>query len=304
MECPRYSFLFLLLEVSRIKRKNTLIMMLVTTLLAFYLSGCSQHTQGKIKIAVVDWPESLCMTELIKVILENEMNYQVEVKPLKVDDVFQSLAEGRCDIFLDCWLPITHEKFIYQYGSQIENLGDNFAGARTGLVVPAYVTINSITQLNDEKDAFHRTIIGIEPEAGIIKSTQKAIKEYGLDFRLITSSSPEMVEKLKNAIDRKEWIVVTGWSPHWKFAKWDLKFLDDPLFIYGGAESLHTVTRKGFADDFPQVAQFLYNFQLDQQQLDELLLIQNDSSQNREESMTMWAEKNKKLVDAWLSNIQ
>ncbi|WP_214658628.1 glycine betaine ABC transporter substrate-binding protein [Candidatus Formimonas warabiya] len=290
--------------MSRIKRKNTLIMMLVTTLLAFYLSGCSQHTQGKIKIAVVDWPESLCMTELIKVILENEMNYQVEVKPLKVDDVFQSLAEGRCDIFLDCWLPITHEKFIYQYGSQIENLGDNFAGARTGLVVPAYVTINSITQLNDEKDAFHRTIIGIEPEAGIIKSTQKAIKEYGLDFRLITSSSPEMVEKLKNAIDRKEWIVVTGWSPHWKFAKWDLKFLDDPLFIYGGAESLHTVTRKGFADDFPQVAQFLYNFQLDQQQLDELLLIQNDSSQNREESMTMWAEKNKKLVDAWLSNIQ
>jgi len=267
----------------------------------FAFSGCSVNSPNKIKIGVVDWPESRCMTEVVKIVLEDEMDYQVEIMELDIDSVFKALAENNCDIFLDCWLPITHEKFIFKYGSEIENLGINYRGARTGLVVPSYVPIRSIEQLNEFKDKFKSTIVGIEPDSGIIRSTQKAIKEYHLDFNLQALDSDQMAEKLEEAVEQGEWIVVTGWSPHWKFAKWDLKYLDDPLFIYGAEESLHTITRKGFAQDYPRIAEFLYNFSLSKEQLAELLLF--DTSNLGEESnnsFSQWISENRTLVDRWL----
>jgi glycine betaine/proline transport system substrate-binding protein len=40
-------------------------------------------------------------------------------------------------------------------------LGEAFSEGTTGLVVPAYVTINSIEELNANKDKFKGEIIGI-----------------------------------------------------------------------------------------------------------------------------------------------
>ncbi|MEL7565610.1 MAG: glycine betaine ABC transporter substrate-binding protein [Dehalobacterium sp.] len=280
--------------------KNKVVLVIICTITLLIFSGCLFINSKTVRIGVVDWPEDRCMTGLVKIILEQEMDYHVELVMLDIDSVFNALAEGKCDFFLDGWLPITHEKFIYKYGSEIENLGINYAGARTGLVVPSYVPVYSIAQLNENKNKFNNTIIGIEPDAGIIKSTQNAIKEYDLDYQLVTSSSSEMVEKLKAAIDNKEWIVVTGWSPHWKFAKWDLKFLDDPHFIYGAEENLHTITRKGFAKDYPKISDFLYNFTLDKQQLAELLLIDNNFLENTEEAFVKWINEHRELVNEWL----
>jgi glycine betaine/proline transport system substrate-binding protein len=52
-------------------------------------------------------------------------------------------------------------------------------------------------------------------------------------MELVASSGPAMTAALKGAIDKGEWIVVTGWAPHWKFARYDLKFFFQPLEING-----------------------------------------------------------------------
>ena len=50
-----------------------------------------------------------------------------------------------------------------------------FTDAKLGLVVPSYVTIDSITELNDHKDKFGSRIVGIEPGAGLMIHTERIL---------------------------------------------------------------------------------------------------------------------------------
>ena len=49
-----------------------------------------------------------------------------------------------------------------QYGKNLEILGKIYPDARIGLVVPDYVDIHSIDQLNANKEKFGGEIIGID----------------------------------------------------------------------------------------------------------------------------------------------
>ena len=91
-----------------------------------------------------------------------------------------------------------------QYGDSIEFLGEVYGEARVGLVVPQYVTIQSISELEANKDRFSSEIVGIDAGAGIMKTTDKAIAAYGLDgYTLMTSSSSTMLASLKSDGQRR-----------------------------------------------------------------------------------------------------
>jgi glycine betaine/proline transport system substrate-binding protein len=57
------------------------------------------------------------------------------------------------DVFLDAWLP-NSQNYWADYGENLVVIGEAFSDATTGLVVPTYVTINSIEELNANKDKF------------------------------------------------------------------------------------------------------------------------------------------------------
>lgn len=101
------------------------------------------------------------------------------------------------------------------------------------------------------KEKFKGKIIGIDPGAGIMKATGDAIEQYGLDYEVVEGSDATMAAALKQAIDNQEWVAVTGWTPHWKFARWDLKFLEDPKKVYSEARNhqYHSTvgTERGYA---------------------------------------------------------
>ncbi|NJP58741.1 glycine/betaine ABC transporter, partial [Salmonella enterica subsp. enterica serovar Typhimurium] len=102
-------------------------------------------------------------------------------------------------------------------------------------------------------DSVDYKIIGIDPGAGLMKASAKAIKDYGLDdWTLVEGSSAAMTAALKKAYDKKEPIIVTGWTPHWMFAKFDLKYLEDPKGSFGKDETIHTITRNGLKEDLPE----------------------------------------------------
>ena len=44
-----------------------------------------------------------------------------------------------------------------------------------------------------------------------------------------------MVAELKKAYNNQKPIIITGWSPHWMFSSFDLKYLEDPKGSFGGS---------------------------------------------------------------------
>lgn len=284
------------------KKILTLLVVLSVLSTAFVFSGCSSDDGGKkeVKLGAVNWAEGIAMTNLAKAVLEEKMDYSVEITVADVGPIFTALSNGDQDAFMDTWLPVTHKDKIAGMEDSIVDLGYNFEGAKIGLVVPSYVEIDSIEEMNDYKDKFNGEIIGIDAGAGIMAATETAIADYGLDIELVTSSGPMMTASLKKAIDAGEWVAVTGWKPHWKFARWDLKFLEDPKGIYGAVENIHTYARKDLEEDMPEVAEFLTNFKMNDQQLGSLMGDIADSDKDPFEVAKEWMNANEDLVNSWL----
>ena len=276
---------------------------LVTVLVgAIALSACD--TGDRVELGYVNWAEGVAMNYVVEAILEDEMGYEVRSRMADVGPIFESLSNGDTDAFVDAWLPVTHQHYLNEYGDSIDDLGYNFEGARIGLVVPSYVydEVQSIADLNDFVENFDGDIIGIDAGAGIMSATEDAITEYGLNFELLTGSDPLMVIELQEAIENEEWIIVTGWEPHHKFAEFDLEFLEDPEGIFGDIEAIHTVARDGLAEDMPDVAALLENMYFDSETLAGLMGMFQEYGDTHSEAdiARMWIDENRDLVESWL----
>jgi glycine betaine/proline transport system substrate-binding protein len=264
-------------------------------------SGSNGPAKGKtVRLVYVNWAEGIAMTNLAKVALEDEMGYRVKIIMADPAPLFTSLANGDNDAFLDAWLPVTHGDYMDEYGDRVRDLGHNYEGARIGLVTPQYLDIDSIADLPENADLLDRQIVGIDAGAGIMRRTEKAISQYGLDYKLLSSSGPAMAISLKSAIAQREPIVVTGWKPHWMFARWKLKFLKDPKGVYGQSENLHTITRLDLPQDMPELTTFLKKFKLDDKTLGGLMAAINDFAGPPEEASRRWMKENMELVRSWL----
>lgn len=252
-----------------------------------------------VRIGYVSWAEGIAMTHLAKVLLEDRMGYDVELTMADPAPIFTSLAEGGLDFFLDAWLPRTHKSHMDRYGDILVDLGFNYEGARIGLVVPEYVAVNTIPELRAKGARFDNAVTGIDSGAGIMAATREAISAYDLGMQLLTSSGAAMTASLKDAVQAGDPIVVTGWKPHWMFARWELKFLEDPKKIYGTSENIHTVARPGVTQDLPEVVGFLKDFFLNDQQIGTLMDHMNRISPP-EKAARRWIEDHAELVGSWL----
>lgn len=230
-----------------------------------------------------------------------EAGYEADLVAVDAGPLYQALADSDVDFTTTAWLPHTHEHYWEEYGDEIDYVNENINGAaRIGLVVPAYVTINSIEEMNGVADKFEGTIVGIEPGAGIMSRTEQAIEEYNLNYALVASSSAGMAAELGSAIDDEEWVVVTGWSPHWKFGRWDLKFLEDPEGVYGDAEDVVTLARQGLKTDDPKAYGILTRFEWTSEDIASVMTDIADGMPE-EDAAEKWVNNNPETVDYWIN---
>ncbi len=270
---------------------------------AFIISGVVSGTaeaKGKVELVYVEWDCAVASTNVVSAVLQEKLGYEVERISVSAAAMWQALATGDVDAMTTAWLPGTHGHYMEKVGDDIVNLGTNLEGAGIGLVVPAYVTIDSIAELNDHAAKFNNEITGIDPGAGIMSATEKAIEEYGLDnMELMEATDMIMTAVMADKIKNNEWVVVTGWTPHWKFARWELKYLEDPKGVYGGAETIDTIVRKGLKEDMPEVYGVLDKFHWT---LEDIGQVMEWTSEGMDpyDSAKRWVEENPEKVAEWL----
>ncbi len=288
------------------KGYSRFILLKLLTFLLIFSSGITaaevkKASKGQVTLVYVEWSSEIASTNVVKTVLE-ELGYKVEMLSVSAAAMWQAVASGDADAHVAAWLPSTHAHYFEAVKDKIEDLGANLEGTKIGLVVPTYVTINSIEELNANVDKFQRKIIGIDPGAGLMSKTEMVIEEYHLDqFKLIEGSGATMAAALKEAIRNQQWIVVTGWTPHWKFSRWQLKYLEDPKKIYGDEEYIGTIVRKRLREDMPEVYHFLDNFYWTTADMEKVMIWNEEPNTTPEENAKRWVNENRDKVAKWLS---
>jgi glycine betaine/proline transport system substrate-binding protein len=258
-----------------------------------------------INLAVFNgWDEGIAASELWKAILD-EKGYDVELSYADAAPVFLGLSEDDYDLTLDVWLPDTHAAYLDEYGDDISDLGAWNEESKLTIAVNEDAPIDSLAELAENADLFNNEIIGIEPGAGLTAAVEdRVIPGYGLEgMDFTTSSTAAMLTALTKATDAGENIVVTLWEPHWANAEFPIKTLEDPEGTLAELESLHAFGRADFATDYPQVTEWLADFEMDLDtlySLEQAMFVDYDGT-DYAPIVEKWIEDNQEYVDSLTS---
>jgi glycine betaine/proline transport system substrate-binding protein len=284
-------------------KQKTVYNQIYILIVLFFIVSCtnkpSDEEEMTIKLVYTDWSESVAITHLSAVLLEEKMDYSIVLKLTDVESAYREIAEGEADIFADAWLPETHKTYMEEHTGNIEELGIIYPEARTGFVVPAYSNLQTIADLKN----YTNPVIGIDEGAGVMQNAHHAIEMYNLSVSLLSFSEDEMIKQLEDSIKRRKEIVITGWEPHWIFARYEVKFLEDPDNVFGEKENIYTVGRTGIDEEHPRAVRFFERMQLTEKQLNSLVY-QVRLSEDPRQGVKNWMKENEYIVNQWVKNLK
>jgi len=162
-----------------------------------------------------------------------------------------------------------------------------------------------VDSIEDLTNQANQTITGIEPGANMMATTENAYKEYkNLEgWNVLTSSAGAMTAALSQAISNNEEIIITGWSPHWIFNAYDLKYLDDPKGLYGTEEYIGTFARNGLKEDAPEAYSVLDRFNWSAKDI-ESVMFDIMEGMSAPDAAKKWIANNREKVAEWTKDVQ
>lgn len=268
----------------------------------------------KIHFANVSWTGVTVKTELAKNIL-NSLGYQTRSSNLSVPIVYQALSTGDADIFLGNWMPSmeTIANKFFEQGTVVQYVA-NMSGAKYTLAAPAYVVDGGLKDFSDIArfaDKLDHKIYGLEPGNDgnqIIKGMIDA-DSFGLgEFKIVATSEPIMLTEVQNIVREQKWVVFLGWSPHYMNQIVDMKYLTGSTAeTFGdddGTATVFTNVRKGFVEDYPNVAVLLKNLIFPIGMMNEISqLLHDDKTLNHEKAGLKWIKAHPEVYRKWLEGV-
>lgn len=226
-----------------------------------------------------------------------ERGYETNLVEGDIGFVFLGLSQGDIDIYPDVWLPVLHKNYMDKYEKEIDLIGTLYKKIELGLYVPSYVDFDSIEDLKENADLVGNRIVGIEPSTGVMLTTEKTIKEYGLEdsIELIAGSTPAMLAELDRAIKTKEPIVIIGWHPHTMFTKYDIKKLEDTKDVWAYDDNM-IGANKELNEKAPDIYKFCQSLKFSISEIEDMLL-EMENGKTIDEVTDKWIEENREAID-------
>ncbi|WP_432408964.1 glycine betaine ABC transporter substrate-binding protein [Wukongibacter sp. M2B1] len=219
---------------------------------------------GFIKIAITPWDEHRFQFEVFRRVVERKMNLPVEAIIVPSLELFKSVNDSIADATLAPWMPYSCKEHWERYNTNLEEIGANTHGCRSGLAVPRYVDIDIIEDLLHYGNKFDNKIYSVRRTWNIGSLMQDVKEKYNLDnIEIVYMDEDELFRVLEEKYKRKEWVVISGWRPHYVFGEYELKFLDDPKNVLGKEEHLTTYVNRNLKSKNPKLYEIIKGFKMD-----------------------------------------
>jgi glycine betaine/proline transport system substrate-binding protein len=276
-----------------------------------FASSSSGGGTDSVVFAEQPWVDLQVENEIAVQILE-ELGYDASIKKnLSVENAASALGTGDIDAYLGNWWPSQEPTFGELIdGGDVDVVSTMVTGTEYAPAVPGDVAeelgVKSLADLDEHADAFGRKIYGIEAGSPGNETIQAAIDAdaYGLgDWELVASGTPAMLAQVEKSDKAGDPIVFLAWSPHWMTVQFDTVFLEDPDGVWGGAGEIRTVTRAGFADDNPEINEFLGNLSFTTDQAGEFYYAHDKDGQDLADIASEWIDANPDVVASFLDGV-
>ncbi|MCA0845998.1 choline ABC transporter substrate-binding protein [Salipiger thiooxidans] len=262
-----------------------------------------------VSMSDVGWTDITTTTAAAKHVLEG-LGYDVDVKVLSVPVTFASLESDDVDVFLGNWMPAQNGAIKpYLDSGEIESINTNLEGTKYTLAVPAYAYeagLQSYADIAKFEDELDGKIYGIEPgnegNAYLVSLTEE--NKFGLgNFDIVESSEQGMLAQVARFYKKEEPVVFLGWEPHPMNATFDLKYLPGGEDFFGGEGVVHTVTRKGFSEECPNLGKLFANMDFTLEMENKIMGEILDDGADPAEATEAWLKENPGVLDSWLDGV-
>ncbi|KAB0679853.1 choline ABC transporter substrate-binding protein [Aureimonas leprariae] len=286
---------------------------LAATTLASGAAAQEAASCSTVRLSDVGWTDITATTATASTVLK-ALGYEPDVKILSVPVTFASLANNDLDVFLGNWMPTqTGDIQKYTDNGSIERINTNLEGAKYTLAVPQYLYdegLKDFADIEKFRDKLGGKIYGIEPGNDGNSQIIKMIKDndFGTkDFEIVESSEQGMLAQVARATRSEKPIVFLGWAPHPMNTNFKLAYLSGGDKYFGpnfGGATVHTVTRKGYSTECPNVGMLLKNMTFDLDGENVMMGGILDKKEEPSAAATEWLKAHPEKLDAWLKGVK
>ncbi|TDX27022.1 choline ABC transporter substrate-binding protein [Rhodovulum visakhapatnamense] len=277
--------------------------------LAMLAAGTAFADCDTVVMSDVGWTDITTTTATARHVLEG-LGYKVDVKVLSVPVTFASLDSDDVDVFLGNWMPAQAGAIgPYLESGEIEDINVNLEGTKYTLATPTYAWeagLKSYADIAKFADELDNKIYGIEPgnegNAYLVSLTEE--NAFGLgDFKIVESSEQGMLAQVARFYRKEEPVVFLGWEPHPMNANFDLKYLPGGEDFFGGEGVVHTVTRKGYSAECPNLGTLFANMDFSLAMENKIMGEILDDGADPAEATEAWLKENPQVLDTWLAGV-
>ncbi|KAA5842911.1 choline ABC transporter substrate-binding protein [Pseudomonas chlororaphis] len=265
-----------------------------------------------VRMGVVNWTDVIATSGMADVLLTG-LGYDSKQTSAVQQIIFAGIRDKRLDIFLGYWKPAMDKNIArFLEAGQVKVLDKpSLADAQATLAVPDYVAAAGLKTFADIarfKEQLGGKIYGIEPGSGANTTIKTMIDSdrFGLKgFKLVESGEAGMLAAVQRAINRKEFVVFVGWTPHPMNINMRIAYLTGSEDVYGpneGAASVSTVTAPDFAERCPNVQRLLENLTFSAAQ-ESQLMVPIMERKTPQDVARQWLREHPEDLQRWLAGV-